>query len=441
MRAEVNSDTLQQAGPVRRPWTFGRVVGLVLKAVLPLAILAGAYASFDRLRASRPDVPRQAQVERSWAVTTMAASYSDYRPTLTVYGTLVAARSVDLRALVAGEVMGVHDSLRAGGRVMKGETLLELDPFVYEGAVVEAEANIAEAKARLVETEARIGLEQDTLIKAREQLEWVQRDLERALQLVERGTLSEKSVDDRRLLVSQREQAVNQIVNTLRIENARAEQQKAALVRLEWKLRQARRNLENVVLKAPFDSYISAASAEVGRMLGVNDVVATLYDRHRFDVRFTLSDGEFARLVEESGTIVGRRLHIRWNASGTPVSYRATVDRIAPEIESQRGGVDVFATVELGGGDLVIRPGAFVEVNIDDREYRNVVKIPATALYGGNLLYVVEDGRLAGRAVDIVGYDDSDILVSGELAAGERVVTTRITEAGDGLKVVERDGG
>jgi multidrug efflux system membrane fusion protein len=62
--------------------------------------------------------------------------------------------------------------------------------FDYEGAVTEARANLAEAQAALVENEGRVALEKANLVRAGEQLEFAQRDLERAEELLGRGAIN-----------------------------------------------------------------------------------------------------------------------------------------------------------------------------------------------------------------------------------------------------------
>jgi RND family efflux transporter MFP subunit len=419
----------------RSRWTLGRVVGLFVKTVIPLAVLGAAAYGYQYLVASKPEVPRRPPVERAWTVNTLAAAPATYRPRIVAYGTLVAGRQVALRALVAGEVVAVGSELREGGTVHAGDALVEIDSFNYEGAVIEATANLDEAKARLAESEARLRLETEALESGREQLEIAERDLERAETLSGTGSMTAQTLDTRKLAVIQRRQVVDAGETTLEINRAQIEQLKAQVSRLEWKLRQAERNLEDVVLTAPFDAYVGTVAAQVGKLLNVNDVIAVLYDRNGFDVRFSLTDAQYGRLLEEG--LLDRPVEVRWNVGGTPRTFKANIVRVAPEIAAQRGGVDIYARIEPSDDQHLLRPGAFVEVLLDDRSYENVVRVPATAVYGTNRLYVIEDGRLAGRDIEIVGYDGSEVLVRGPFEGGERIVVTRITEAGDGLKVNE----
>jgi hypothetical protein len=74
--------------------------------------------------------------------------------------------------------------------------------------------------------------------------------------------------------------------------------------------------------------------------------------------------------------------------------------------------------------------------------FNDAIQLPDTALYRDSLVYVVEDGRLASREVDLLGYAGSDVLLrsAGEpaLSDGDQIVTTQLREAGPGSKVIIR---
>lgn len=416
-------------------------VSLVLKALLQmliaLAILFGAVKGMNALIASRPDVPKRPIQEKSYAVETLTVAAAEHAPTISVYGETTAGREVELRALVAGEVVEVHPNLKAGGAVRAGEVLVAIDRFDYEGAVTEAEANLAEARAALVESEGRVDLQEGNVLRAQEQLEFAQKDLERAEELLGKGAVTERTLDDRKLIVSQRRQTLEQAQNSLALEKARVDQQTAALKRLEWRLQNAQRQLENTILKAPFDAIVRSEAAELGRLVSVNDAIVSLYGSDAFEVRFTLSDNQYGRLLSETGTVIGRQVEVTWYLGTKPVTYPATVTRIGADVASNRGGVDVIARIDGSNADVPLRPGAFVEVALSDRTYGDSFRIPETAFYGEGTVYVVEESRLQPRQVTSLAIDDGYILVEGALQDGDVLLTTRIPEAGEGLLVQE----
>ena len=78
---------------------------------------------------------------------------------------------------------------------------------------------------------------------------------------------------------------------------------------------------------------------------------------------------------------------------------------------------------------------AFVDVTLADRLYKNVVRLPESALHDGATVYVAISGVLEARQVEVVARGHDNVLVRGALASGELVVTTRLPEIGPGLQV------
>jgi len=71
-----------------------------------------------------------------------------------------------------------------------------------------------------------------------------------------------------------------------------------------------------------------------------------------------------------------------------------------------------------------------------DKFYSQVYRIPDSALYGADSLFVIRDGRLAARTIEVVGYAGDDLLFkSAQIKDGDQIVTTQIREGGEGVKV------
>ncbi|MCY6382545.1 efflux RND transporter periplasmic adaptor subunit [Hoeflea prorocentri] len=436
------SHTDDDAAPVemspRSPLLSGGRV--LLQVIVMLAVLGGSYAVMNRLIATGPErTPRPFQ-PTVYSIETVVAEQAVNTPQLMLYGEVQAARSVELRPLVNGEIIAVNPELKAGSYVAGGDVLIEIDAFSYRGALSEARANLAQARATLAETKARMVSEQEQLEASEMQLTLAESDLERAESLVASGTLTEKQVEDRRLIVSQREQAVSQRRNNRIIEEARQEQQEANIESLEWKVQQAERNLEYTELKAPFSGVVQTHNAEPGRYVSSNDVVASLYDDNALEVRFTLTDAQYGRISTDADPLIGRAIKVVWTVGVSSYEYVGRIDRIAAEIASQRGGVEVVARLEPSDSPVQLRPGAFVEIDVPDRTYEDSLRIPETALFSGSEVFVVEDGKLVRRVVEIAAFDREDIIVTGGIEPGEIVMTTHLTQADDGVRVRQSAG-
>lgn len=411
----------------------------LFKFILPLAIIGGGVAGYAMLKASKP-APRKPQVvEKVWPADAVTAVASAVTPKLSLYGKTVSSRQVDIRALVSGKIIEVGDGLKEGALVKKGEMLLKIDAFDYQGALTEATANLNEAIAKRDELSASIKLEESNLSHALDQLELAKKDYNRVAELSKKGTVTKKLADDRNVIVSQREQAAAASRVNIELQKARMAQQVAIADRLQWKVTQAKRRLEETTLTAPFNAYVSAVNAEVGKTVSANDSIARLIDREEIDVRFVLSDAQYGRILAHENTLIGRDVAVSWKVGETPVTYTANVVRIGAEISSQSGGVEVYAKVDNPTEPTPLRAGAFVEVTINDRQYEDVYQMPQTALYNGSTIYLIENERLKPVTIEVVGTSGSDILVAGDIPSGSRILTTRLTLAGEGVKVDVRE--
>ncbi len=409
---------------------------LIMKIVLPLVFLALGVMGFRYFLATKPVETPKEVVERSRNVSAMTAKPSEITSQIKVYGELVSARSVDLRSLVGGEVIQVSEQLIEGARIPEGNILLEVDPFEYEATVRERQASLIEAKSRLQELQASERSERVLLQQDREILELEKRNLSRAETLKKRGNISDKAMDDAQTALSRQQQQVEQRSAQLDIQKARIGQQRAVVQRLQVALERAERDLQNTHLIAPFGGYIQNVSVELGKKIDAKDLVATLIDDTRIEVRFHLSNAQYGALVSSQNGLIGRPLQVRWQAGSSSVDFSGVIARIGSSIQSTTGGVDVYARLEPSDKLERIRIGAFVEVSLAGISYPSAIRIPDYALFSGSEIFKIVDGRLQPITVELLENEGESLIITApELRAGDQILTTRFAEAGPGIKV------
>ena len=415
-----------------------------LKIALPALVVAAGFAVAGILAATRKPAKTVPLEEPIIPVETTPVVFEDARPMLRFFGEIAAGRDVELRAAVAGPVVSVAPEFADGAAASAGARLLAIDPFDYEQAVAESAAARDEARARLGEMRARLESERRLLEEEAEQTAIRERELARRESLIG-DAVSERALDDARLALSQARAQAERRRQDVSARAAQVAQQEAILARFEAALARARRALDDTVIAAPFDGWLADADARPGTYLRVGDRVARLIASDGLEARFHLPDAAFGRLAPGA---VGAPAAVAWTLGSRTVRRSARVTRVAGEIDPATGGVAAWAALEApapeeAGGPALPepRPGAFVEVFLADRVYPRVARLPETALYAGagadagRVVYVVTDGRLEARAAEVAGRDGADALVRGDLAEGDAVVVTRLTEIGPGLKV------
>lgn len=408
------------------------------KLLLPIVVLVVAILGARILVATGPKATPSIPAEKAWAVSAVTVQHQDVQPRIQAFGTVNAGRDVDLRTLVAGPIVKKSSSLKEGGKVKKGQALLTIDPFNYNVALRDRQAQLDEARARLDEVKARVSSSAVAKDQAEQQLELRRRDYRRAIELYQRGTVSQKYVDDRELAASAAEQSAEQARSEAIAQEARLVQQAASIDRLESAVAKANRDLEDTVLRAPFDAIVSNVTAELGKNVSPNERIATLQGVSGLEVKITLSDQQFGRLISDDGVLVpGKSLiDVVWRIGDAELKSPAVFDRFGPRIASSRGGVEVIARIDDDPNSSLIRPGAFVEVSLPDRRFHDVVRVPVDAVYENRMVFIVdEEQRLVARTVRIVGAAGQDLLVQGDLKDGEVLATTRLARVGTGVLV------
>jgi multidrug efflux pump subunit AcrA (membrane-fusion protein) len=194
-------------------------------------------------------------------------------------------------------------------------------------------------------------------------------------------------------------------------------------------------------LVAPFDGVVSDVNANLGKQISVfgADKVADLIDTSELEVRFSLSNAQYGRLLDSDAPVVGQPVRVSWQVGNEMLNYSGTIERVGAEIASTTGGVDAYAVIDTGGKQVDLRPGAFVSVSMLDKQFADVLEAPESALYGEDIVYVVENGRLSERRIEVHGYAGNRILFTAAAATpienGDLIVTTQIREGGAGARV------
>lgn len=423
----------RMAGRVAQGWHRAR------RPLGVLGILALGIGGFAAQVALKPEVTREAPSERVWSVEAVGAARGDYRPDMAVMGTLVAGRTAELRPLVAGTISWVSPVLRDGGTVKAGEALLRIEALDYQLALDQSRAELAEAKARLDELRANAKAEQARAELARQQITLKERDLDRHQSLYDKGTIAIARLEQAQMALAQERQTATAMENGYLAGVARVRQQEAIIDRLQAQLTRAQTDLARTELTAPFDGYVGQVAAEVGMRVSAGDRVALLSGVEGLEARVALSTEAYGRLVASGDGVVGRPAQVSWRLGAERLSYAGRVERVIDRIDTGTGGVAIFVRLDGGSTEQPLRPGAFVEVNLPDRAYAGVYRLPATALHGDDTVYHVDgQGRLAAAKVQVVARTVDSVIVGAGLTEGQNIVTTRFQEIGPGLKVTTK---
>lgn len=360
----------------------------------------------------------------------VAARYAPLVRTLQFSARVATLSRVDVGPTVTGRVSEVL--VREGDAVRAGQVLVRLESEEPQAALAQAIAAERQAQARLAGLRSTgRSASQAQLEQADANLTAAQAELRRTEQLVAQGFLSAQRLDDGRRAVqvaeAQREAALAQSrANADRgtdVVQAQAQLQAAAAATSA-----ARARLAQAVLVAPAAARVLSREVEPGQIVqpgkalvglalaGPTQIVAQVDERFLEQLRA----GQKAAVVADA--FAGQRMD-------------ATVASIAPEVDAQRGAVEVKLALDRPP-PAFLREDMTLSVEVETARRERALVLPARALRSGAAgdVLLVADGRRAAErpvriglrtldAVEILeGVKEGDLVLLGPaVRAGARV--------------------
>lgn len=411
------------------------LTGLFLIALSLGLLAAGGYTVKSALDARRtgPSRPSQAQ-ERVFAANVIALEFGTRVPELTAYGSLRAARELELRATSAGTIVALSPNFVEGGQVAAGELLVKLDPAEAQAARDSAAASKAEAEASLAQAERSLGLAHDDLAAATRQADLRRSALERQRSIGAKGFGTTADAETAEFAVSAAEQAVLNRRSALSSAEAGLDQAKNALRRAEIALGEAERKLADTEIRAEFSGQLSGISAVKGRLVANNEMLGTLIDPGALEAAFRVSTAQFARLSDAKGALLPATAEVAIDLGDTRLSAKAELVRAGAAVESGQAGRMLFARLETTHG---FKAGDFVTVTLAEPALENVAEVPAAAVGAdGAVLLLGAEDRLAAVPVEVLHRQGDAVLIrASALASGQEIVAERTPLLGEGLKL------
>jgi len=308
---------------------------------------------------------------------------------------------MDLKSEAEGRLLS--SELDPGKKVIQGDVLVQIDPADLKLEVEHLQSEFDAAKKRLA-IGSSIAIEMQNARDALDQSE----------RLFKLGSFSEADLTKQRrsFRVMEQRVALEEVNNKQLIEG------------LENTLKVKQNQLRKMTVIAPFDGVVSTVIGRPGDLLSAKATIATLISTSR-TVEAKISEENFA------GIKVGQKCTVRFLGYGG-TNYDAFVTKILPTADPETQRYVVHLDVKIDPEKLV--PGITGEVSIIVAERENSVLVPRRALFD-NRVYLVADGKVAMRQVE-VGYVALNVAeITKGLAAGDQVIVEELDRFRDGDSV------
>lgn len=314
-----------------------------------IAVLGVLVASF---RLNRGEEPQHftAKVERG-----------DIHDVVEATGTINAVITVQVGSQVSGTIAKLNVDFNS--RVHKGDVVALIDPALFQGALLQASADLDNAKANLAAAKAN-------LEKAKSAAVQTKADYDRAAELSKANIMSKQQLDLTRANYDSARAAVGASAANVTQAEAQVSQKTAAEA-------VAKINLNYTVIRSPIDGTVVARNVDVGQT-----VAASLQAPTVFTIAQDLTKMLVYTKTDESdvGNIKpGKPVTFKVDAFPKE-TFHGTVSQVRMNPTTVQNVVTYDTIIEFKNPDLKLFPGMTAYVTIPVATVQNALKVPNTAL-------------------------------------------------------------
>jgi HlyD family secretion protein len=276
-------------------------------------------------------------------------------------GTINAVITVQVGSQVSGTIAKLNVDFNS--RVHKGDIVALIDPALFQGALLQATADLENAKANLAAAKANLEKSRAGAVQSKA-------DYSRTVALSKEGVMSEQQLDLAKANFDSANAAVNGAVANVTQAEAQVTQKAAAVT-------VAQTNLNYTVIRSPIDGTVVARNVDVGQT-----VAASLQAPTIFTIAQDLKKMWVYAKTDESdvGNIkVGKPVSFKVDAFPKD-TFHGVVAQVRMNATMVQSVVTYDTIIEFANPDLKLFPGMTAYVTIPVDTVQDVVKVPNTAL-------------------------------------------------------------
>lgn len=387
--------------------SFGRLLTRNPKIVIPLVLIFLTSIVVYYFLTNKPDTPtRRSNLTPPLTVSVQDISAQEFQVNVQSYGNISPRTQSFLVAQVSGVVTHVGENLREGSFFEKGDILLKVDDRDYLADIKISEANLAEAKQALSE---------------------------------ERAAARQAEDDWKRL-------GNTEPANDLVLRKPQLQAARARLASAEAALSKAQLGLDRTQVVAPFSGRVLNKMIDLGQVTNSNAQVAEVYATDYVEMRLPIRDADlkFVNLPEAYRGVgerkVDTRVKIYSSLADNDTPWIGQVVRTESAIDTDSRQLHVVAQIddpygEAAVGRTPLKIGEYVTAEIEGKNIPDAIVIPSATIYQDTYVYVVKQGVIERRDIDVIWRNKTEALIGEGLVNGDRLVTTTLGQVASGTRV------
>ena len=375
----------------------------MIKKLKPLFILLGAFALSYLLWFLGQVQPDPVEELPPPDVIIEILTPKDFQVQISSNGTTTPLTQTVLTAEVGGEVIYRSKKFAEGASVIEGEILAKIDDTDLQLQYKNALLQLANAEVQY------------------------------SLQLAEAEVAKEAW-----------DKIGDGVASDLTLKKPQLKQAEAFLEVAKAQVSSAAKKLNKTEIIAPYAGRIKNVNIDLGTTIIPGQPVGAMYTSSEIEITLAVKDNDLQFL---SIPMDGRKLNPSEQASvviesfykGKTQSWEGKLERVDGVIDPITRMINLIAVfkndfIETDKPNLPI--GLFVEAKIDGITLKNIFEIPINSISKDNEVYIVDkDNQLELRKLTVLKKYSEFVIIKDGLKAGERIVTSKLSTASNGIKV------
>ena len=292
---------------------------------------------------------------------TAAADKGDIRQVVEATGTINAVTTVQVGSQVSGTIWKLFADFNS--HVKKGQLIAQIEPSLFQGAVLQAKADLENAKANLAASKAN-------LEKAKSSATQTKADYDRTVGLAKEGVLSQQQLD---LAKANWESADAQVSAG----NAGVTQAAAQVQQRQAALSVTQTNLDHSYIYSPIDGTVTNRAIDIGQTVAASFQAPVLFtiaqDLTKMQVYAKTDESDIGQIRQ------GQKVTFRVDAFPRD-TFAGTVTQVRMNPTTVQNVVTYDTVIDFDNPDLKLFPGMTAYITIPVATADNVLRVPNGAL-------------------------------------------------------------
>lgn len=402
----------------------------------------------------KPDLPTKPAGDRTRLVETVSLEQQMIAPLAVGFGKVVPKVEWKAIAEVTGQIVYRHPDLEKGQVIPAGTEVLKIDPLDYELKLVQAEADLKSSQTSL----AKLNQEEDNLKQTlkieKNRLVISNKELQRKQDLRKKGLTSQSDVDLQQQSALSQQKLVLDIDNQIALMPDEKRVAEAVIKVNVSKVKEAQRSLDKTTITLPRAMRIAQVDIEQNQVVNLQQEMFVAHGIKVMEVEAQLSihdmqtlASSFTQFPRDAAGIPNPyeapiKASIQLNSGSLNLSWPAKVARISETVDENQATAGII--LEIAQDYSALQPssatplvnGMFVKAEIEGLANLSWV-VPERALHGDKVYLMDDSLRLQVVNVEVLYRRDNQVVVDGELHAGDKLILNDVLPAIEGMLLKE----